>query len=36
MSYLRNTWYPAAWDGEVSDTGLLRRTLLDESICPSS
>lgn len=32
MSYLRNTWYMAAWADEVADGKPLARTLLDEPV----
>lgn len=32
MSYLRNTWYVAAWDEEIKPGELFARTLLDEKI----
>ena len=32
MTFLRNAWYPAAWDSEVKDDALFQRTLLNESI----
>jgi nitrite reductase/ring-hydroxylating ferredoxin subunit len=32
MNYLRNSWYPAAWAGEVSAERPLARTLLDEPL----
>src|ERR1700676_5163356 len=32
MTYLRNTWYVAAWADEVGNTGMFHRTLLDEPI----
>lgn len=32
MTYLRNTWYVAAWDSEVARDALFSRTLLNESV----
>lgn len=32
MNYLRNTWYAAAWSGELVADKLLARTLLDEPL----
>jgi len=32
MTFLRNTWYAAAWDHEVPHDGLFQRTLLNESV----
>ena len=32
MTYLRNTWYLAAWDRELPPRELLARTLLDERV----
>ncbi|MBY0557697.1 MAG: aromatic ring-hydroxylating dioxygenase subunit alpha [Burkholderiaceae bacterium] len=32
MAFLRNAWYPAAWDIEVADDALFQRTLLNQSI----
>jgi vanillate O-demethylase monooxygenase subunit len=32
MSYLRKTWYVAAWDDEVTSRSLLSRKLLDEQV----
>ena len=32
MTYLRNAWYPAAWDSEVEATKLLKRVVLEEAI----
>ncbi|MES2260898.1 MAG: aromatic ring-hydroxylating dioxygenase subunit alpha [Pseudomonadota bacterium] len=32
MAFLRNAWYPAAWDNEVKHDALFQRTLLNESI----
>lgn len=32
MTFLRNTWYPAAWDDEVKPGELFQRTLLGESV----
>lgn len=32
MSYLRNTWYVAAWDHEVGDETPLARRILDEAL----
>jgi phenylpropionate dioxygenase-like ring-hydroxylating dioxygenase large terminal subunit len=32
MSYLRNTWYVAAWDHEVSNEKPLARKILDEAL----
>ncbi|MES2264871.1 MAG: aromatic ring-hydroxylating dioxygenase subunit alpha [Pseudomonadota bacterium] len=32
MAFLKNVWYPAAWDSEVKGDELFQRTLLNESI----
>jgi vanillate O-demethylase monooxygenase subunit len=32
VSYLRNTWYVAAWSDELPPAGMLARTLLDEPV----
>lgn len=32
MTFLRNTWYPAAWDDEVQPGAMFHRTLLDEAV----
>jgi vanillate O-demethylase monooxygenase subunit len=33
MTFLRNTWYVAAWDDELKPGKLLHRRLLDEPLC---
>jgi vanillate O-demethylase monooxygenase subunit len=32
MKFLRNTWYVAAWDSEITQHALVQRTLLGESV----
>jgi vanillate O-demethylase monooxygenase subunit len=32
MTFLRNTWYVAAWDHEIANDTLFQRTLLNESV----
>jgi len=32
MTFLRNTWYAAAWDKEIAADALFQRTLLNESV----
>ena len=32
MTFLRNTWYVAAWDSELAPGKMLQRTLLNESV----
>lgn len=32
MAYLRNAWYMAAWASEIGPSGILHRTLLEETV----